>query len=121
MNRILRSLEIVVVDDHAPTRAVVGAMLRAAGAVSIREASDASEALALIAERGADLVITDHAMPGADGLSLIEALCSAPKDRRPRTLLMTGYTDVGPGKADAVLTKPLDAAALLRALNEALA
>lgn len=54
---------IVVVDDHADIRSFMKAALKGAG-YEVRTAKDGSQALGLMYERGADLLITDIFMPG---------------------------------------------------------
>ncbi|MBX9701753.1 MAG: response regulator, partial [Acetobacteraceae bacterium] len=67
--------EIVVVDDEADLREAVAGYLARQG-LSVRAAAGGAELRALLAERSADAVILDIAMPGEDGLSIARALRS---------------------------------------------
>ena len=83
---------VLVVEDEAPVRALVTAMLRRQG-YDVLEAASAEEALAL-EEKDADdidLVVTDIVMPGLSGTELTQRM----KDLRPRVkvLFMSGHTD----------------------------
>lgn len=67
---------ILVVDDEVTTREVLCGILAQAGHTT-RAAADGHEALHLHAKEPAELVVTDMAMPGMDGLELISRLSSA--------------------------------------------
>lgn len=58
---------IILIDDDDAVRAATRRALDRAGH-EVREASDGEAGLALLAESGADLVITDIFMPGQDGI-----------------------------------------------------
>lgn len=68
---------VLVVDDALAVRELQRSILQRAG-YDVRVASDGEEALALLAERGADLVLTDIEMPRMDGLQLTRAIRSRP-------------------------------------------
>jgi CheY-like chemotaxis protein len=75
----VREVEILVVDDHESMRSILGVLLRAFGFIRIREAEDGEAALKALADRPADLVITDMKMPRLDGLGFVRRLRSGPK------------------------------------------
>jgi two-component system response regulator AtoC len=81
---------ILVVDDKENMRRLVARIL--AEAFEVEEADDGARALALVATRSYDVVVTDIRMPGADGFELLGAV----KARAPATevVLMTGYATV---------------------------
>jgi CheY-like chemotaxis protein len=64
---------ILVVDDEGLVRHAVVRMLQAAGH-EVREAPDGGSGLRLWRDGGADLVVTDIAMPDMTGFELIAAL-----------------------------------------------
>jgi two-component system CheB/CheR fusion protein len=68
--RRLRGLKILLVDDDAGLREAVAALLGGTGAV-VRSAESAAEALAALTEFAPDILLSDIAMPGEDGYSLI--------------------------------------------------
>jgi two-component system phosphate regulon response regulator OmpR len=65
--------EIVVVDDEADLREAVGAYLARNG-LAVRCVESGTALRAALAERPADAVILDIAMPGEDGLSIARTL-----------------------------------------------
>ncbi|HWF62512.1 MAG TPA: response regulator [Nitrospira sp.] len=80
---------ILIVDDDAPTRAVLRDILEEDGH-EIREAADGQVGLALYRKTPADLVITDILMPGRDGMEVTLALTREFLDAR--VIAMTGAT-----------------------------
>jgi CheY-like chemotaxis protein len=105
---------VLVVDDDEGLRTLVRSMLRLGG-YDVLSASDAEEALVLIARHGrVDLLLTDIIMPGLQGPALAERL----KATRPelRVLLMTGAS----GAPAGALRKPFGVSALLAAVRSAL-
>lgn len=64
---------IVVVDDEAAIRALLRTMLEEAGH-DVELASSGREAVHVLSERPADMVITDIVMPDMEGLELIRRL-----------------------------------------------
>jgi two-component system, NtrC family, response regulator AtoC len=61
---------ILIVDDEPSIRKVLGAHLRRDG-YDVTAAASGVEAIEILQEEGADLVITDLRMPGMDGLELL--------------------------------------------------
>lgn len=78
-------MSILVVDDEPAVR---GALARALALerYEVALAADASEALALLAERAYDLILLDVLMPGMTGLDLCRRLRQA-EDRTPVLML----------------------------------
>ncbi|MBL0275091.1 MAG: response regulator [Anaeromyxobacter sp.] len=64
---------VVVADDSLTTRAAMKALLELAG-YQVAVAGDGEEALALVRDGGAALVVTDVQMPRLDGLGLVRRL-----------------------------------------------
>jgi CheY-like chemotaxis protein len=64
---------VVLADDDAGFRQVLKSML-AGLAGRLIEAEDGAQALAIVADGGVDLVLTDLMMPGLDGGALLERL-----------------------------------------------
>lgn len=69
-------ITILVVDDTAVDRALVGGILREnnAGNLTIHFAESGEEALAMVAAEEPDVVLTDLWMPGMNGLELVKAM-----------------------------------------------
>ena len=88
---------VLVVDDDKAVRAALGVNLRKAG-YEVTLCRSAQEALAALADRPFDLVLTDVAMPGMSGLELLAQLRATWPN--VRIVVMTGYGSV----PDAVAT-----------------
>jgi CheY-like chemotaxis protein len=113
--RVEQALRILVVDDQEVICELIAEYLKGDGH-HVVTAVDSNEALAVFGREGFDLVITDHSMPGMNGLQLAKAM----KERAPETrvILLTGFGDEmfvdgeHPGEIDLVLGKPVSAADL---------
>lgn len=118
-------LRLLVVEDDAVNRLVAQEILRAAGH-RVVTAADGREGLQRVtaAEKPFDAVLLDLHMPGLDGtdvLRRIRALADPARAAVPVLLLSADVTPLARQRgleagADAFLTKPIDAQALLRAL-----
>jgi two-component system, chemotaxis family, sensor kinase CheA len=69
---------LLVVDDTAVVRELERSILELAG-YQVRTAGDGQEALAMLADAPADLVITDVDMPWCDGFELTRAIRAEPR------------------------------------------
>lgn len=88
----LRSLNVLLVDDHAEVRSTTAAVLKDGGH-EVVEAGNGADALALLKEHncGFDILITDYAMPHLSGTDFLrEARLMCPD---VPALLITGYAD----------------------------
>jgi signal transduction histidine kinase/ActR/RegA family two-component response regulator len=86
----LRGLRVLVVDDEDEVRKYVATVFRSSG-VEVRSASSAREALKVLADWRADIVLTDLAMPRADGFDLLHWIRESPLDH-VRTLPVVALT-----------------------------
>lgn len=117
-----RPLQILVVDDEPVTRDVVTRFLKMDGH-QVTTVKDGAEALAQFAERNFDLLLTDHGMPGINGLDLATAAKLACDDLP--VILLTGFGHAELQKeesiteVDVVINKPVPQAALRRAVSKA--
>jgi PAS domain S-box-containing protein len=73
----LTGLRVLVVDDEADAREVVSTALAQCGARTAAVAS-AREAMQMIADFRPDVVVSDIAMPGEDGVSLVRRIRGLP-------------------------------------------
>lgn len=111
-------LKVLLVDDDADVRSLTAEMLTELGHRPI-SASDGLAALAALDDADdTDILLTDYAMPGMDGLELIEQVTR----ERPamRAVLMTGHADVDLSRhilVHPVLRKPFTMAALAKVLE----
>lgn len=82
---------LLIVDDEFNTRE---ALMRYLGRrFDVTGAADGSEAIDLLCQREFDLVLTDLRMPGADGMSVLDATLA--KTSRPPCILLTAYGSIG--------------------------
>jgi two-component system chemotaxis sensor kinase CheA len=73
-----RQLSVMVVDDALMVRELQRSILERGG-YSVRTASDGAEALAMLADEPADLVVTDLEMPNVDGFALTSSIRAHPR------------------------------------------
>ncbi|MGZ6695474.1 MAG: SpoIIE family protein phosphatase [Solirubrobacteraceae bacterium] len=109
--------ELLVADDNADMRAYLVRLL--GGRYAVRTAVDGEDALAQLAERPADLVLSDVMMPRMDGFELLAKLREDPRTQRVPVILLSARAgqeatveglDAG---ADDYLAKPFSAAELM--------
>ncbi len=119
----LESYKVLVVDDEPDSRRVVVRLLSRARA-QVREAESVATALAVLGEWTADVLISDIAMPGEDGYSLLRRLRASPDEhlRELPALALTAFVR-SEDQAQALaagfqmhLPKPFEPAALLHAV-----
>jgi DNA-binding NtrC family response regulator len=110
---------ILIVDDDARMREVLGRWLIAAG-YDTAEAPDAETALEMLKAGGCDVALCDVMMPGKGGLWLVERA----KEECPdvAVVLATGVSNVHPsislgGNVVDYLIKPFERAAVLTAVG----
>jgi two-component system, NtrC family, nitrogen regulation response regulator NtrX len=115
---------VLIVDDEANIRRMVGALLTAEG-YEVREAPDGKSAVAVAADADPDVVLLDLMMPGdVDGLTALARLRA--QDAELPVIMMSGRAGLG----DAVqatklgafnfLEKPLSPESVLLALGSAM-
>jgi signal transduction histidine kinase/CheY-like chemotaxis protein len=92
---LLKGTDILLVDDDPDTRELLESALESAGA-SVRCAASAQEALACALARPPDVLISDIAMPGEDGYSLMRQVVDSLGPRTPRvTIALSAYASDG--------------------------
>ena len=106
---------IVLVDDDLAVRTVIREQLRELGFEVVAHADGAGAISAIDGGAACDLLLSDFAMPGINGLQTIKQVKSIRPDIR--SALMTGYADDSLSavdrKAITVFRKPLDMDELL--------
>jgi len=75
----LQGLKVLVVDDEADTRELIGEVLKECGSEVIITRS-AAEALEALEQHKPDILISDLGMPDEDGYSLIEKIRALPSE-----------------------------------------
>jgi two-component system chemotaxis response regulator CheY len=87
------SISVLVVDDQMTIRALVRNGLQQLGFREIGEAPDGEEALRILVQRPAQLIISDYNMPKLDGLGLLRAVRSHPPIKSTAFIMLTGRAD----------------------------
>lgn len=114
-----RSIRILLVEDHEPTRTTLASLL-ARRSYDVLAAATAEEARTLAKKHNFNLLITDIGLPDGNGYDLMNELC---KDNPLRGIALTGYGmehDVARSENagfDAHLTKPVRIQSLEAALD----
>jgi signal transduction histidine kinase len=122
---LLAGINILVVDDHADTREILASVFESAGA-RVRTAPSAVDALAAALESAPDVLISDIAMPGGDGVSLMEQLKQALGKTLPVSIALTAFASEPERARTAAagyhrhIAKPFDPLALVRVVEELL-
>ena len=124
-HRSLEGVRVLVVDDDAGALDVSAVMLRSEGA-EVRTAASAFRAYEMVEGWPPHVLVSDIAMPGADGFMLLRGLRGALADRGQRlaaiavTAYGTGDTEMRAFEAgfDRYLTKPVDPLKLSVAVAE---
>jgi CheY-like chemotaxis protein len=117
---------IILIDDDAAVRGSTRRLLERAGH-EVREASDGEAGLDLLAQAGADLVITDIFMPGQDGIVTVRRMRK--EFPQVKVIVLSGGDSTGRMNlrrdaelfgAAASLAKPFESGDLLRTIREVL-
>ncbi|ABC23132.1 response regulator [Rhodospirillum rubrum] len=119
---------ILIVDDVPVVRLVLARILKKAGH-SVYEAGSGVEALDIVAHRPIEVLLTDLWMPEGDGIALLGRIKSGhPRIARiamsggtPHTSLGASLAAAGAVEGVIVLTKPIEKADLLDAIERSLA
>ena len=117
------SIRVLVVDDNEVFRRPLQRALEAAG-LEVVAVSSAEDALEVLHGSTVDVLLTDHRLPGMDGVQLITRI----KATHPALaiIVMTAYgtiesaVEARRAGADDYLEKPFEVPDLLRALQRAL-
>jgi CheY-like chemotaxis protein len=115
-----RTWRLLLVDDHRDTLRLTSRLLEHAGH-DVTTAATVAEALEVASRQSFDLVVSDLGLPDASGLDLMRTL----RDLYPmRGIALSGYgaaEDIAASREagfDLHLTKPVDFARLLEAIDE---
>ncbi|WP_006787476.1 diguanylate cyclase [Thiorhodospira sibirica] len=126
MTQVLE-LSIIVVDDTRYSRTVLQNTLQRIGYTDIRPAASAKEALAMMEERLADVVLADWFMPEMDGLELTQVIRQRDEERHHYTSILLFTAEEGDAQmlkafvhgVDDYLTKPISDLQLTARLHAA--
>ncbi|HXG05174.1 MAG TPA: response regulator [Candidatus Binatia bacterium] len=117
----LGGIRVLLVEDADDVRGAFGVLLGLEGA-EVAAVRTGREAVDLAARRPFDILLTDLGLPDIPGDRLIREILATGRCR-PRIVVVTGYGEPYVGRAraagaDAVFTKPVEWAHLLRELRK---
>jgi DNA-binding response OmpR family regulator len=121
-----RAPRVLVVDDDASIRALLGFVLDEQG-YDVREAADGESALRELLVDAPDCMVLDLLMPGLDGVEVLRRRRDQQLATRTRVLVLTAKTDAKDAVwcwelgADEFLVKPVDPDRLAREVRLLLA
>jgi len=113
---------VMVVDDDAEVRALIGDMLAELGHRPMLMADPASALARLEQAQHVDILMADYTMPGMNGAELISRAVGMHPGLP--TILASGHADLPPRArdvADAILAKPFTLTTLIQAIHTVLA
>ena len=119
------NITLVIADDEAPIRMVVGERLRSAG-FTVFEAQDGEEALEMVRAHMPAAIVTDLQMPCMNGLELCMAMRNDPRTAHIPALLLTARGHVLSDEMMAktnikrIMSKPFGVRELLSYVQETL-
>ena len=105
--------QVLVVEDNAVNRRLVQFLLKSQG-YEVWEATNASEAFAMLAKRRPDVILMDIQLPVMDGLTATRKLKADPTTRDIPVVAVTSYAMKGDeamaleAGCSAYVTKPID-------------
>jgi DNA-binding response OmpR family regulator len=115
---------ILIIEDDAAVRDALQALLKKVG-YDVMVAADGMTAIRTAQQRPPQLVLVDLGLPGGDGFSVIERIRRVARLRLVPIVVLTGKASeenrarAKTAGATAFLSKPPDAAELLRVIAEA--
>ena len=119
----MAKIKVLVVDDSASLRQVVGIALKGAG-YDVIEACDGRDALGKLTGQKVHLIVSDVNMPNMDGISMVREIKQRPNYKFTPIMMLTTESDTGKkmqGKAagaKAWLVKPFRPPTLLDAVSK---
>jgi CheY-like chemotaxis protein len=122
----LAGMCVVVVDDEADARELLEELFRRSGAVAY-SAGSAAEGLVLVRTHRPDLLVSDLAMPEADGYDLLSHVRALPEEAGGKTIAIaltaharrTDRLKVLASGFAAYLAKPVEPAELIATVRKA--
>lgn len=125
---IWEDLRVLVVDDNANIRRLIGTILQGVNVKSVREAANGHTALEILRSFPVDLVLLDYVMEDMNGPAVMRAIRGEiDRDgRRVPVIVVTGYSEVArlneakEAGANDFIAKPFTTKTLLQRIARAL-
>lgn len=121
------SKRVLIAEDNPNLRKVIVNIVKKIGYAHVMEAEDGEIAWQFIQRGGVELVLTDWAMPGLDGLQLLRKIRKADSPTRDIPFLMITAADTknailaaGKEGVDAYIIKPFSVTTITEKIKEAL-
>lgn len=121
------SKRILIAEDNPNLRQVIVNIVKKIGYAQVLEAEDGEIAWQFIQRGGVDIVLTDWAMPGLDGMQLLKKIRTATTPTRDIPFLMITAADTknailsaGKEGVDAYIIKPFSVNTIMDKITEAL-
>ncbi|CAN5893192.1 response regulator [soil metagenome] len=117
------SKTVMIVDDSASVRQVVGLALRGAG-YAVIEGSDGKDALSKLTGQKVHLIISDVNMPNMDGITFVQEVKKLPMYKFTPIIMLTTESQEGKklqgqaAGARAWVVKPFQPAQMLAAVSK---
>jgi DNA-binding response OmpR family regulator len=117
---------VLVVDDDASVRAMLGYLLHDEG-YDVREAADGADAIDALTADAPDCMVLDLMMPNVDGVEVLRARRARGFASETRVLVLTAKTDTKDAVwcwelgADEYLNKPVNPEKLAREIRQLMA
>lgn len=124
MSKPGKSFSVLIVDDHEPTRLLVGRILSQELGVRVVLAGTCEQALHLAAETAYDVIVLDLLMPGIGGFEVLKRLRTDSANRATPVVVLSVLADeesvlrckiLG---ANEYVTKPVNREILAEAVKE---
>jgi two-component system chemotaxis response regulator CheY len=87
------AIRALIVDDQLTSRALIRDGLQQLGIQEIEMAQDGEQALKMLVQKPAHLVISDVNMPKLDGIGFLRAVRTHPPTRNTAFIMLTGRSD----------------------------
>ncbi len=120
------SIEVLIVDDSTLSRKHVRRILSSLGMERFTEATDGTEAMALLQQRYFDLVVTDYNMPNMDGRELIDQIRRSDTQPSIPVLMVTSERNknnlaaIQQAGVSAICDKPFEPGTIKRLIEQIL-
>jgi len=114
-NADMAGLDVLIVDDHAQTRQILGSVIKGFGVGGVRVAHDGASALEEIGTRAPTVVILDWEMHPMNGEQLLKAMRSSadPATALIPAIVLTAHSNAATVRharesgANSVIVKPI--------------